>query len=108
MVVRVRTTARVKLFWGVIVRWEVAGFPLLTVTVEERPPSTVRVKAPLLPVAPAFPVPVRGMVAGEFWSVLETVKTPLREPAAVGVKVTVTEQLAPGTRVVRAQGMVMA
>jgi hypothetical protein len=81
----------------------VAGFPLLTVTVEERPPSTVRVKVP-----PAFPVPVRGMMAGEVWSVLETVKMPLRGPAAVGVKVTVTEQLAPGTRVVRAQGMVMA
>ena len=85
-----------------------AGFPLLTVTVEEGPPSTVRVKVPLLTVVAAFPVPVRGTVAGEFGSVLVTVKAPVRVPVAVGVKAMVTEQLVPGARVVKAQGRVMA
>ena len=85
-----------------------AGFPLLTVTVEEGPPSTVRVKAPLLTGGTSLPLPVSGTVVGEFGPVLVTVKTPVRVPAAVGVKAMVTGQLVPGARVAKAQGRVMA
>ena len=48
------------------------------------------------------------MVAGELGSELVMVRVPVRAPVAVGVKVTVTEQLAPAARVVTAQGVVMA
>ena len=54
------------------------------------------------------PLPVSGTVVGEFGSVLVTVKTPVRVPAAVGVKAMVTGQLVPGARVAKAQGRVMA
>jgi len=69
----------------------------------ELPPLTVRVKAPL-----GTPVPVSGMIVGEVLLLLVMVSEPLRGPMAVGVKVTVTEQLWPGTSVVNCQGTVMA
>ena len=75
----------------------------MTVALAVGPPLTVRVKVPL-----GTPVPVSWRVAGELVSVLLTVRVPLRGPSAVGVKVTVAEQLAPGARVVRAQGTVRA
>ena len=64
---------------------------------------TVRVKLPL-----GTPVPVSGMVMGELVSELVMVRVPVRVPRAVGVKVTVTVQLAPAARVVEAQGVVTA
>jgi hypothetical protein len=63
----------------------------------------VRVKVPL-----TMPVPVRGTTSGEVVAELVTVRVALRAPIAVGVKVTVTVQLAPGAKVVRLQGTVMA
>jgi hypothetical protein len=70
---------------------------------EVEPPSTERVKEPL-----ASPVPVRGTRSGVVPSELVMVRVPERGPMMVGVKVTVTGQLAPGTRAESAQGTVSA
>jgi hypothetical protein len=71
--------------------------------VAEGPPSTVRVKVLL-----GTPVPLRGRSVGVVDAELVMVRLLLRGPMAVGVKVTVTVQLAPGAMVVRLQGTVMA
>ncbi len=80
-----------------------AGRPLGTAVAEVAAPLTVRVKVPL-----TMPVPVRGTRSGEVVAELVMVRVAVRGPIAVGVKVTVTGQVAPGARVVRLQGTVMA
>ncbi len=47
-------------------------------------------------------------MSGEVVAELVMVRVAVRGPMAVGVKVTVTGQAAPGARVVRLQGTVMA
>ncbi len=64
-------------------------------------PSTVSRKLPV-----ETPVPFSGTVAVRLE--LVTVRTPLRIPMVGGVNVMVTEQLAPGGRVVVLQGTVTA
>jgi hypothetical protein len=70
-------------------------------------PSTRSVKLPVVTLEPV-PVPVNGRLTGEVRSELLTVSVAVRTPTAVGVKVMVEEQLAPGSRVVMAQGVVTA
>jgi hypothetical protein len=91
------------LLMGVRVRVKAAGWPLTTVAAEEEVPPTVRVKVPLM-----RPVPLRGIRSGDVEAELVAVMVPLRAPIADGVKVTVTAQLAPGARVLKVQGTVMA
>jgi hypothetical protein len=43
-------------------------------------------------------VPVNPIVCGLFAALLEIIKVPAREPAAVGVNVTLTEQVDPAPR----------
>ncbi len=53
-------------------------------------------------------VPLSGTARGELGSELAMVRLPVREPVAVGVKVTVMAQIAPGASEVVAQGLVTA
>ena len=48
----------------------------------------------------AVPLPERPMLVGPFGSLVETVSVPLRDPLAVGAKVTFTAQVAPAARLV--------
>ena len=75
----------------------------MTVAEDEVAPSTVRAIE-----AVGFPVPVRGTAIGELGSELVTVKVPVRVLVAVGVKVIVIAQLAPGSREFELQGLVIA
>ena len=78
----------------------------MTVTVEDGPPSDGEGEG-AGGSGYAGSSSVRSTMAGELWSVLATVRVPSRSPVAVGVKVMMTEQLEPGVRVVRVQGVVM-
>lgn len=82
---------------------KVAGSSRATVAVAVGPPLAVRRK-----VLAGMPVPVSGMRAGELVSELVTTRVPVREPRAVGVKVTVIRQVAAGARLPKVQGVVMA
>lgn len=56
--------------------------------------------------AEGMPVPLSGTMRGELASEHGIVRLPVREPVVAGVKVTVTEQLAPGASEVLVQGLV--
>src|SRR5277367_3191857 len=96
---QLRTTLPEKLACGVRRRLKVAGNSLCTVMAADGPLLTVSVKLPL-----PTPSPVRGMMFGEALSELVMVRVPGRAPRAVGAKVTVIGQFAPGVSVVTVQG----
>ena len=98
-----RSIAPVKPLIGVRVRLYVAEAPLVTVADAELEPAAVRVNDPV-----RKPLPVRGTPTGEVGSELVMLSVPERRPDAVGVKVSVIGQLAPGASVGRAQVWEMA
>jgi hypothetical protein len=103
--VQLRTTCPLKLFCGVMARWYAEGEPLATIADATLEPDAVSVNDPLRMM---LPLPVSGTEVGEAASELVTISVAVRVPAAVGVKVRVTEQLAPAVSVVTAQGAVTA